>query len=381
MKRFPEVLQKSLKEMKITSFTTIQEKSFPTILAGENAVILAETGSGKTLAYILPILTKLLESPKRPTKALIIAPTKELAEQILKVAKDCAQSTNIISAAIYGGKSFSQQTREIKNGLHLIVACPGRLVEHIEQKTIDLSGVEYLVLDEADQLFDMGFRPQLEIALEATLNRRQTLLLSATMNEEIKTLSDQYFPNFKIISHQENKKKAIIEEIFCPIDRELKYPFLRFLLKEYKIKSCIIFCNTKDEARNLYTYMSSDKYKVALLEGDMSTHQRKKSLLSLKEKAVQYLVATDVASRGLDIPHLEFIINLSPPLNIDSYIHRLGRSARHESSGTALTLYTKDDEELDLEKILSNEDKALKPKKFKAFNYGLKINKKNGRLL
>ena len=377
---FPLEINKALIDMKISTFTPIQEKAIPIILEGKNLIALSETGSGKTLAFTLPLVSRLIGVPKRPTKILIITPTKELSEQILGVAKKCARFTNIISTSLYGGKSFSEQERELKNGVHLIVACPGRLKDHIEKATIDLSGIEAVVLDEADQLMDMGFLPHLRVALHATSNRKQTLLFSATMSDEVKALTEEFLTDAELVEFEANKAKAIVSEVFCPISEELRYPFIRFLLKHHKIRACLIFTRTKEEARSLNALLQADKYKTAVIEGDMTTHQRKKALGGLKEKTINILVATDIAARGLDIPHVTHILNLNPPLNAESYIHRLGRTARHDKGGMAITIYMPD-ELVHIEEILKDQDKKLSSTKYKEFNYQLRIEKRNLRLI
>lgn len=377
---FPEAIQKALTEMKIQSFTPIQKKAIPAIMEGLDLIALSETGSGKTLAFTLPLIASLIGLPKRPTKILIITPTKELSEQILGVAKKCARFTSIICTSIYGGNSFSEQERILKNGVHLIVACPGRLKDHIEKNTIDLSGIQTVVLDEADQLMEMGFLPHLRIALEATRGRKQTLLFSATMSEEVKMLTSEFLTGATQVEFEANKAKAIVIEAICPISDELRYPFIRFLLKHHKIKACLIFTRTKEEARSLNTLLQEDKYKSAVLEGDMTTHQRKKALTGLKEKLINIMVATDIAARGLDIPHVTHIINLNPPLNAESYIHRLGRTARHDKGGMAITIFMPD-EKNHIEEILEDQGKILKITKYKEFNYHLHIEKRNLRMI
>ncbi len=380
MTNFPEPIQKALTEMAIVEWTKIQELAIPIIREGSDLVALSETGSGKTLAYVLPLISRLIGVPKRPTKVLIITPTKELSDQILSVAKKSARFTNIISMSLYGGKSSTEQVRDLKNGVHLIVACPGRLADHIEKGNIDLTGIETVVLDEADQLMDMGFLPHVRVAMEATKNRKQTLLFSATMSEEVKSLTEEFMVNAQTVEFKANKSKESVTEIFCPISLELRYSFLRFILKHYKIKSCILFTRTKDEARALVNALVEDKYKAMVLEGDMTTHQRRKSLTALKEKTINILVATDIASRGLDVPHVSHVINFNPPQESDAYVHRAGRTARHELSGTAITIYLPEEAE-DLSDILTKHQKVLKPFKFKEFNYALKINKKTTRVL
>lgn len=367
------VLKAITEDIKISSFTEIQTQCIPKILEGKNLIGVSETGSGKTLTFVLPLIDKIIGLPKRPSKVLIITPTKELSEQILSVVKKVARHTNLISMSLYGGSSYTEQVRDLKNGVHLIVACPGRLKDHIDKGSIDLSGIDYLVLDEADQLMDMGFLPSLTVALNATVNRKQTLLFSATISPEVQELIKNFMPESTLVQLQNTKPKEIIAENFCPIAPELKYPFLRFILKHKKIKSCLIFTRTKDEANALGKQLALDNYQAVTLQGDMTTHQRKKALDALKQKSAMILVATEVVSRGIDIPHVTHVINYSPPESLEAYIHRIGRTARHDRAGEAITLYTPDEEYL-LEKALNG--KKLIPQKIKEFNYQLKIEKK-----
>ncbi len=361
-------------EFKIHNFTDIQIQTIPQIIEGKNVIGISQTGSGKTLSYVLPIVSQCIDQPKHPIKALIITPTKELAEQILAVFKKAARHTNLISMSLYGGTSFNEQARDLNKGAHIIVACPGRLKDHIEKETIDLSGVQTLVLDEADQLMDMGFLPDVTKALESASNRKQTHLFSASMSEEVSSLITTFLPEHFRVELQNTKPKESITEFFCPITVELKYPFLRFLLKHKKMKYALIFTRTKEEAKGLGEELIKDGYMATILQGDMTTHQRKKSLDALKLKKSLLLVATDVASRGIDIPHVGFVINYNPPESFESYVHRIGRTARHELSGEAYTLFT-DDEELQLEKIMG--EKKYNKSKFQEFNYKMKIEKRH----
>ncbi|MDD4972971.1 MAG: DEAD/DEAH box helicase [Bacteriovorax sp.] len=371
---FSAPIEKALTEdMKIQNFTEIQTRCMPIIMEGKNLIGVSETGSGKTLSFVLPLIDKIIGSPKRPTKILIITPTKELSEQILAVVKKVCRHTNLISMSLYGGTSYDSQVRDLKNGVHIIVACPGRLKDHIDKGSIDLKGIEYLVLDEADQLMDMGFLPALTVALNATTNRKQTLLFSATVSPEIQELIKDFMPESTLVQLHDTKPKEVIQEIFCPISPELKYPFLRFLLKHKKIKACLIFTRTKDEANALGAQLALDNYQAVTLQGDMTTHQRKKALDALKLKSAMVLVATDVVSRGIDIPHVTHVINFTPPESLEAYVHRIGRTARHDKGGEAITLYTPDEEYL-LAKISNG--KKHPTQKFKEFNYQLKIEKK-----
>lgn len=367
------ILKALIEDMGISTFTEIQTRCIPLIMEGKNLIGISETGSGKTLSFVLPLIDKIIGCPKRPTKILIITPTKELSEQILAVVKKICRHTPLISMSLYGGVSYDSQVRDLKNGVHIIVACPGRLKDHIDKGSIELSGIDYLVMDEADQLMDMGFSEALTIALKATVNRKQTLLFSATIGPSIKELIKDFMPESTLVELHEIKPKEVIREIFCPINPELKYPFLRFLLKHKKIKACLIFTRTKDEANALGSQLLADKYQVVTLQGDMTTHQRKKALDALKLKTALILVATDVVSRGIDIPHVTHVINYTPPSSLEAYVHRIGRTARHDKGGEAITLYTPDEAYL-LSKI--SDEKKHPPKKFKEFNYQLKIEKK-----
>jgi ATP-dependent RNA helicase RhlE len=371
---FSPLIQIALTEdLKLETFTEIQKQCIPKIMEGKNVIGVSETGSGKTLSFALPLVDKIVGLPKRPTKVLIITPTKELSEQILSVIKKLSRHTNLISMCLYGGSSYSEQVRDLKNGVQIIVACPGRLKDHIDKGSIDLTGIEYLVLDEADQLMDMGFLPSVTTVLNATTHRKQTLLFSATLSPEVQELIQAFLPVAELVQLQNTQPKEAIIESFCAITPELKYPFLRFLLKAKKIKSCLIFTRTKEEATALGKQLVADQYQAVTLQGDMTTHQRKKALDALKTKTAMILVATEVVSRGIDIPHVTHVINYTPPESLEAYVHRIGRTARHDKAGEAITLYTNDEEYL-LGKILAG--KVLKPHKFKEFNYQLKLDKK-----
>jgi ATP-dependent RNA helicase RhlE len=374
---FSAPIEKALTEdMKIQSFTEIQTRCIPIIMEGRNLIGVSQTGSGKTLSFVLPLIDKIIGCPKRPTKILIITPTKELSEQILAVVKKVCRHTNLISMSLYGGISYDSQVRDLKNGVHIIVACPGRLKDHIDKESIDLSGIEYLVLDEADQLMDMGFLPAITVALNATTNRKQTLLFSATVSPEIQELTKDFMPESALVQLHDTKPKEVIQEIFCPISAELKYPFLRFLLKHKKIKACLIFTRTKDEATALGKQLALDNYQAVTLQGDMTTHQRKKALDALKLKSAMVLVATDVVSRGIDIPHVTHVINFTPPETLEAYVHRIGRTARHDKGGEAITLYTPDEEYLLAKISIGKKHPATK---IKEFNYQRKRQRKRKR--
>lgn len=372
MLNFHESISKSLAELKITQLTPIQEKAIPEILAGKNVVGLSETGSGKTLAFLIPTITQTIGLPKKNIKLLILTPTKELCTQIHSIVKKLCKHNSLLSYSVLGGENFNEQTRDINKGIHIIVATPGRLQDHVQKKTIDFSAIDTVVLDEADVMMDMGYHPQIKVILDACQSRKQTLLFSATMSDEANLLIKEFLGEHITIEINSNKPKEAIYEIFCPIKESLKIPFLKFLIKHEKIRAGLFFSNTKEGAKRLYIALQDAKYKVALIEGEMSTHQRKKSLDQLRRKEIQFLIATDVASRGIDIPHVTHIINYEVPLNKDSYIHRIGRTARHDGTGMAITLCDLDKDEHNILRI----KEEINVKKYKEFDYNLQIKKK-----
>lgn len=372
IKDLHESIQKSLEELKITKLTPIQTESIPLILEGKNLVGLSETGSGKTLAFLIPSITKVIGHPKKDIKLLILTPTKELCSQIHLVVKKLSKYNNLLSFKILGGDNPQEQIRNVNKGIHILVATPGRLQDHVLKDSIDLSNIDIVVLDEADVMMDMGYHPQITDIVNACKNRNQTLLFSATMSNEAKTLVDEFLGEHEIIDINANQPKKVIEEFFCDIRSDLKLPFLKFLIKTEKIRAGLIFSNTKEGAKKLFDQLKEGKYKVELIEGEMSTHARKKALDRLKRKEVQFLIATDVASRGIDIPHITHIINYEVPLNKDSYIHRIGRTARHEKSGKAFTLCQLNEDERDILRI----KEEINLKKYKDFDYSMKIKRK-----
>jgi superfamily II DNA/RNA helicase len=360
---FHESLIKSLNDIKIQKLTAIQEIGIPPILEGKNAVILAETGSGKTFTFLIPSIQKIIGMPKKDILLLIITPTKELCQQTYKSIKLLTRYNGLLTQIIIGGENFNEQVREINKGQQILISTPGRLVEHLKKGTINLFKVETVILDEADLMMDMGYRPQIESIFVHLNNIKQTLLFSATMSEEANELVQDFIKDPTLVTLNENSPKKAILELFCPIDNKSKIPFLKFLIKKENIKAAIIFSNTKEGAKIIFNELNKSKYKSALIEGDMSTIERKRSVEKIKRKDIQFLVATDVASRGIDIPHISHVINFEVPLNRDSYIHRIGRTARNDKTGCALTLIPNNMSEESINKFSEN----FKIKNYKEF--------------
>ncbi len=348
---FTEVIQKAIIEQNLKDPTPIQEKVIPLALEGKDLIALAETGSGKTLAYILPLLQRMMGQSRKAPKTLIIVPTKELADQVHENFKRYAKHTGLLSATILGGKSINTQMLKLKKGVHCIIATPGRLNDHLKRASVNLSEIDLLILDEADQMLDLGFYERLTSIFEVLPENKTTWLFSATMNQKVKSIAENHLKNYVLIELTDQKPKKTIEHSITPIEDKIKYPFLKFLIKKEKIQSALIFVNTKEKAKLIGERLSFDKYKAYYLMGDMSKHARHKALQGFKNGTYRFLVATDVAARGLDITTLTHVINYDVPDIAEQYIHRLGRSARFDKLGKAISLYDQEIEEVHLSKI------------------------------
>ncbi len=368
----PTEIIKALAENKIEKFTPIQNAVIPDAINGIDLVALAETGSGKTMAYLLPLLKRLNGKPKKYISALILVPTKELADQVHAEFKKFAKHTGLLSTQVYGEKSFNIQVQKFKKGLHVVIATPGRLRDHMKKNTIDLSMIDTFILDEADQMLDLGFYDRLIPIFEALPSEKTTWLFSATMSEKIKTIAKNHLRDYKLVELTDQKPKKAIEHVLCEISENEKYTFLKFLFKKEKVKCGLIFVNTKEKARLIGERLIFDKYKAFYLMGDMTKHQRKKALDGLKNGTYRFLVATDVAGRGLDITNLTHVINFDLPDIAEQYVHRLGRSARFDKSGKAISLYDKEFEEKYLSYIEDELGVPIKRVRYSEYKKGLK---------
>nr|WP_307344711.1 DEAD/DEAH box helicase [Metabacillus malikii] len=332
-------INNSLKSYGITKPTKIQELTIPPILQGKEIIAQAQTGTGKTLAFLLPILEK-IDVASSEIQALILTPTRELAQQIAKEAKKLIENldgVNILS--IYGGQDVAHQLKKLKGAQHIVVATPGRLLDHIRRESVDLSTVQTLILDEADQMLHMGFLPEVENIIFETMSTRQTLLFSATMPSEIRKLANKYMNNPETI--QVVTKRITVDEINQIViettDRR-KQETLLYLLEEQKPFLGIIFCRTKIRAKKLYDVLRSNGYEVDELHGDLTQAKREKAMKRFREAKIQLLVATDVAARGLDVEGVTHVFNYDIPHDVESYVHRIGRTGRAGGDGVAYTL-------------------------------------------
>ncbi len=326
-----------------TTPTPIQIAALPPALAGNDLIATAQTGTGKTAVFVLPILQKLLNGPRNRARALIVTPTRELAEQIHDTIRQFGAGTRLRSATIYGGVGAAPQIKALREGVEILVACPGRLLDHIDQGNARLSGIEILVLDEADRMFDMGFLPSVKRILQHVPARRQTMLFSATFPAEIEQLSAQALTRPQRIAIGLSRPAHTVKHALYPVPQHLKASLLLSLLKQTDTESVLIFTRTKYRAQKLAGQIARAGFRVTSLHGNRTQGQRQSALNGFKDGAYQIMVATDIAARGLDVESISHVINFDMPDTSDAYIHRIGRTGRAERSGDAFTLVTPED--------------------------------------
>jgi len=323
--------------------TPIQLQSIPPIMQGRDLMGLAQTGTGKTAAFVLPILQRLLRSPRGRVGALIISPTRELAEQTYEAITDLGQQTGLRSIAIYGGVSMDQQNRRLRGGMEIVVGCPGRLLDHIWKGSIDLSHIEVLVIDEADRLFDMGFQPSIRGILECILHQRQTLLFSATMPDDIRRLVQEILHNPVTVQIGRTRPATTVSHALYPVRQDLKTALLKELLHKTEAESVLIFTRTKHRAEGVAQQLKRAGYRAASLQGNLSQYQRQAALDGFRAGSFKVLVATDIAARGIDVLGISHVINYDMPDSTDAYINRIGRTGRVGKTGDAFTFVTNED--------------------------------------
>jgi ATP-dependent RNA helicase RhlE len=359
-----------VRELGYTELTPIQKESIPSILQGKDIIGLAQTGTGKTAAFVLPILQRLMKAPRRQVGAAIITPTRELAEQINVVINGLAKHTGLNSIAVYGGTNIEQQIRVLYKGVEIVVACPGRLLDHLWRGSIDLSNLEILVIDEADRMFDMGFLPDIHKILKCLLKPRQTLLFSATMPQDIRKLVKEVMHNPVTVQIGQKAPAAAVSHSLYPIKQHLKTSLLTEILYRLESKSVLVFTRTKHRAERIARQLKTAGFRVASLQGDLSQPRRQAALDSFRSGSVNILVATDIAARGIDILHISHVINYDMPENIDAYIHRIGRTGRVNNNGDAITFVTSADTAMvnAIEHILN---KKIERRMLEKFDYTL----------
>ena len=357
-----EPLARAVAEMGYESMTPIQEQAIPVVLTGQDVTGAAQTGTGKTAAFSLPLLQRLLKhessstSPARhPVRALVLLPTRELADQVAQQVALYAKYTKLRSTVVFGGMDMKPQTLELKKGVEILVATPGRLLDHIEAKNAVLNQVEYVVLDEADRMLDIGFLPDLQRILSYLPKQRTTLLFSATFSPEIKRLAGSYLQNPVTIEvARPNETASTVEQHFYSAGDDDKRRAIHQVLKSRGIKQAFIFVNSKLGCARLARSLEREGLKTTALHGDKSQDERLKALEAFKSGDVDLLVCTDVAARGLDIKDVPAVFNFDVPFNAEDYVHRIGRTGRAGASGLAVTLVSGSDNRLvsEIEKLL-----------------------------
>ncbi len=326
-----------------TTPTPIQEQAIPVVMDGRDVMGLAQTGTGKTAAFGLPILHRLMTGKRGQVRALIIAPTRELAEQIHEAITILGKRTGLRSVTVYGGVSINMQIQKLRRGADIVVACPGRLLDHMQQKTINLRHLEVLVLDEADHMFDMGFLPDLRKILKILPEKRQTLLFSATMPDEIKKLAKNILLDPITVEVGRSEAAVTVTHALYPVTQQLKTRLLRKLLEHTNTESVLIFARTKHRAKRLGEQLERSGYRATSLQGNLSQNRRQAALNGFRDGKFQILVATDIAARGIDVSRISHVINYDIPDTPEAYIHRIGRTGRAAKSGDAFTLVTDED--------------------------------------
>lgn len=336
-------LADALEKQGINDPTEIQTKTIPPALAGRNIMASAETGSGKTLAFLLPIIQR-LGGPGH-MRALVLAPTRELALQIESNAKSYGRTAGLRTVAVVGGESLPRQIKALRTGVDILVATPGRLNDLIERGTVPLKSVEFLVLDEADRMVDMGFLPQVRRIIKHLPTKRQTMLLTATLSRDVERLAQELLQtHVRVEATRIATTVATLTQKAFAVLSHAKTPMLLALLREHSGENFLVFTQTRRGADRVARILTANKHEVVTLHSDRSQSQRNKALESFRSGHARVLVATDVAARGIDVDDISFVINYEVPATADDYIHRVGRTARAGRDGAALTLVSPEEE-------------------------------------
>ena len=350
-------IARAIVDLGFTRPTSIQAQAIPPALEGRDLIATAVTGSGKTAAFMLPILHRLIDRPRGTTRALVLAPTRELAAQVAADLRSFAKHTRVTGAAIFGGVGMGPQEQAFRSGVDIIVATPGRLLDHFKAPYAKLGSLEYLVLDEADRMLDMGFLPDVRRVLKHLPAKRQTLFFSATMPPAITALARDIVHDPVLIDHKRPPAPATgITHAAYPVPQALKPALLEALLASGEVQEALVFTRTKHRANRLAAHLAKAGIEVERIHGGRSQPQRTESLAGFKSGKYRILVATDIAARGIDIANLGHVVNFDVPAAAEDYVHRVGRTARASATGTAITFVSPDEEESlrDIERAISN---------------------------
>jgi ATP-dependent RNA helicase RhlE len=338
-------LLKAVRELGFVRPTSVQADAIPPAIAGRDVIATAQTGSGKTAAFLLPIINRLIDRPRRTTRALILVPTRELAAQILEDFNALSVHTPVTGAAVYGGVGMGNQEHAFRSGVDVIIATPGRLIDHMRSHYARLNQIEHLVLDEADRMLDMGFLPEIRRIITKLPARRQTLFFSATMPPPIAALAGEMLRDPVSIQMQRQARPASgITQAVYPVSQELKSALVVHLLRQKTMTEALIFTRTKHRANRLADYLVRAGIRAERIHGNRSQPQRAAALAGFKSGRFPVLVATDIAARGIDVDALGHVVNFDVPQAPDDYIHRVGRTGRMEATGEAFTLVAPEEE-------------------------------------
>ena len=360
-----DAILRAVAEQGYTTPTPIQAQAIPAVLAGGDLLAGAQTGTGKTAGFTLPVLHRLSTdangaalvsaTSQRPIRALILTPTRELAAQVEESVRLYGKHTKLNSTVIFGGVGINPQIKQLKQGVDILVATPGRLLDHMEQRTVDLSKVEILILDEADRMLDMGFIRDIRKVLAVLPAKRQNLLFSATFSEEIKALADGLLnkPAMIEVARRNSTVEVILQKIH-PVDRDKKHPMLSYLIKTNNWTQVLVFTRTKHGANKLVEQLGADGIGALAIHGNKSQSARTRALSEFKDGSLQVLVATDIAARGIDIDQLPHVVNYDLPNIPEDYVHRIGRTGRAGATGEAVSLVCVDEHDMlkDIEKLI-----------------------------
>lgn len=360
-------IQQALDACGYKEMTAIQQQAIIPARRGKDILANAQTGTGKTAAFALPILQQMHDRPQ-PTlagnpRALILTPTRELAEQLEETIRRYAQFMPLTITALYGGVKMSAQEKKIRAGIDIVIATPGRLLEHMEQGNVKLSGVEFVVLDEADRMLDMGFIADVLALLDKTPKKRQTLLFSATISQPVKELANKLLRNHQLVSvAKQNAIADTVEHVVYPVSEQQKAELFVELIEQHNWFKVLVFTSTKAQADALMTRLKPTKIKTALCHGDKSQGSRRRAIADFKVDKIQVLVATEVAARGLDIQGLEHVVNYNLPYLAEDYVHRIGRTGRAGSKGQAISFVSREEERTlsNIERLIGERIKRIK---------------------
>jgi len=323
--------------------TPIQEQAIGPVLEGRDVMGLAETGTGKTAAFVLPLSHRLLDGPRGHIRALVLAPTRELAQQTHDVLVVLGKDSKLRSTTVYGGVGYEPQIKRLQAGVEFVVACPGRLLDLVERGAADLSKVEMVVLDEADRMLDMGFLPDIRRILKLLPRQRQTLLFTATMPADIERLARDFMRNPVVVQVGRHGPVQGVTHSLYPVAPHLKSALLIELLRQHETGPVLVFTRTKRLAARLAERLQRNGFRTACLQGDMSQSRRQAAMDGFRRGDIDILVATDIAARGIDVPDISHVVNFDMPDTVDAYIHRVGRTARANRTGEAINIATRDD--------------------------------------